>query len=118
MVVKHITDPATLEALACREALALAHDLSLSHIILPSDNKGVVQDIKLGIGGMYAIIVKEIRETMELFQQCSFIFEGRETNIEAHSLAKHTLGLSLGRHLWLLNPLDLNCVSMNLVYDH
>ncbi|XP_073355474.1 uncharacterized protein [Aegilops tauschii subsp. strangulata] len=88
-----LTDPATLEALACREALALAQDLSLSHVIVASDSKGVVQDIKLGIGGMYATIVKEIRETMELFQECTVIFEGRETNQEAHSLAKHAFGL-------------------------
>ena len=66
-----ITVPATLEALACREALALAQDLSLSHVIVASDSKVVVQDIKLGIGEMYATIVKEIRETMELFHQRS-----------------------------------------------
>ena len=86
----------------------------LSHVIVASDCKGVVQDIKLGIGGMYAIIVKEIRETMELFQQCSFIFEGRETNQEAHSLAKHAFGLDSGRHVWLINPSDLNCIPMNI----
>ena len=69
-----LTDPTTLEALACREALALAQDLSLSHVVVASDNKGVVQDINLGIGGMYATIVKENRDTVELFQQCTFIF--------------------------------------------
>lgn len=34
-------DSAILEALACREALFLALDLSLSHVIIASDCKGV-----------------------------------------------------------------------------
>ena len=76
----------------------------LSHVIVASDCKGVVQDIKLGIGGMYGTIVREMRETMELFQQCTVIFEGRETNQEAHSLAKHAFGLDPGHHVWPINP--------------
>lgn len=44
------------------------------------------------------------------FTSCSFIFEELDSNVEAHSLAKHTLGLSLGHQVWLLNPNDLNCI--------
>ena len=60
--VRHtgINDPATLEALACREALSLALDLSLSHVLVASDCKEVVADIHKGTGGLYASIVKEI----------------------------------------------------------
>lgn len=110
-----VTDTVTLEALACREALALTLDMSLSHAVIASDCKGVVQDINQGIGGMYASIVKEVNATSELLQHCTFIFEGRGTNHEAHSLAKHALGLDLGRHVWLLNPPDLNCIPLNII---
>lgn len=58
-----VTDPATLEALAYREALALAIDLSLSHVIIASDCQGVVRDINQGTGGLYASIPKEIIAT-------------------------------------------------------
>ncbi|EMS52220.1 Aspartic proteinase nepenthesin-2 [Triticum urartu] len=88
-----ISDPATLEAVACREALALATDLALSHVLVASDCQGVIHDIKNNTGGVYASIIKEILETSRNFQHCSFIFEGRESNFEAHSLAKHTFGL-------------------------
>ena len=117
--VRHtgINDPATLEALACREALSLALDLSLSHVLVASDCKEVVADIHKGTGGRYASIVKEIISQGLQFPACSFIFEGRETNFEVHSLAKHTLGLSPGRHLWLLNTPDLSCIPMYLDID-
>ena len=112
-----ITDPVTLEMLACREALSLAHDLLLTHVIIPSVCQEVVTNIKNNAGGLYWGIIKEIKDTSAQFTACPFIFEGRETNIEAHSLAKHTLGHSLGRHLWLLDPPELNCIPLYLAYD-
>jgi ribonuclease HI len=45
VVFSAITDPATLESLACREALALAEDLDLRRIHVASDCKTVVSDI-------------------------------------------------------------------------
>lgn len=117
--VRHagINDPATLEALACKEALSLALDLSISHVLVASDCKEDVTDIHKGMGGLYASIVKETISRGSQFSACCFIFEGRETNFEAHSLAKHTLGLSPGLHLWLLNPPDLSCIPMYLDID-
>ena len=88
-----VVDPATLEALACREALALASDLHLSLLVIASDCQGVIRDIEEGTGGLYASTIKEIKETAHVFDQCTFIFEGRPTNIEAHSLAKHAFRL-------------------------
>ena len=61
--VSGIMDPGTLETLACREALALALDLGLPNVLVASDCKVMVNDIKLGTGGMYESIVKEIRNT-------------------------------------------------------
>lgn len=76
----------------CRQNLGQTHiDLSLSHVIISSDCKGVVNYIKEGTGGQYESIIKEIIVTSRQFVRCSFIFEGRDTNIEAHGLAKHAL---------------------------
>jgi hypothetical protein len=36
-VIHGMSDPDTLEAIACREALALARDLALNHIHVASD---------------------------------------------------------------------------------
>jgi ribonuclease HI len=41
-----ITDPTALEVIACREALPLAQDLSLTHVIIASDSQEVVTNIK------------------------------------------------------------------------
>ena len=62
-----LTDPATLEAVACREALALAADLYLDNVVIASDCQGVVRDIPDGTGGSYATMVKEINETATVF---------------------------------------------------
>jgi hypothetical protein len=53
LVYTGITDPAVLEALACREALALAADLGLSHFMVESDCKNVVADIVEGTLSKY-----------------------------------------------------------------
>ena len=71
-----MTDPATLEALACCEAFLLAADLYLARVVTASDCQGIVRDIQNRTGSMYASLVREINETATNFQQCSFIFEG------------------------------------------
>jgi ribonuclease HI len=43
-----ITDPQTLETLACREALALAEDISITRFLVTSDCSSVICDIKDG----------------------------------------------------------------------
>ncbi|EMS57964.1 Acid phosphatase 1 [Triticum urartu] len=45
LVVHGITDVAILEAIACREGLALAQDLMLQNFVLASDSKQIVSDI-------------------------------------------------------------------------
>lgn len=56
----NVIEPATLEAFACREALALAKDLSLTNIVIASYCKEVIQDIKSSSGGKHASIIREI----------------------------------------------------------
>ena len=111
-----ISDPASLEAMACREALALAADLGESRVIVVSDCKAVVEDIQMNTGGLYGNIIREIRMMIRNFTAVSFVFEGRASNREADSLAKHSVNLDSGRHLWLIHPpVDLQIpVSINV----
>ena len=67
MVFVGITDPATLEALACREALALAEDLALERLFVVSDYKTVVLEIGEGTLGSYGSIIAEINSRTALF---------------------------------------------------
>ena len=110
-----VSDPASLEALACREALALAPDLMQTQVVVASNCKEVVSNISEGNGGTHAHIIREIKQMESEFQSCSFIFECRTTNIEAHSLAKYALSLSNGRHVWLLQPPNLRCIPQNIL---
>ena len=68
-------DPATLEAIACREAMALAEDLLVQNFVISSDCKQVVEDIRKGNQGPYGSIVTKIKLRATSFR-CSFIFEG------------------------------------------
>jgi hypothetical protein len=60
LIFPGITDPTILEALACREALALATDLGLSRFYVATDCKQVVDDIKEGSLGKYGSMIQEI----------------------------------------------------------
>ena len=46
MVVPNITNPETLEAMACLEALALAEDCGVYRLIVASDCLNVINNIK------------------------------------------------------------------------
>lgn len=52
-----VIEPATLEALMCCDALALAKDLSLSNIVVASYYKEVIKDINQATRGKYASII-------------------------------------------------------------
>lgn len=113
MVFSDIHDPATLEALACREAMALAHDLSLRRIVIACDCKTVVEEIHKGSAGPYSVIIKEIEASAKDFESCVFIFESRVLNFEAHSLVKFSSSLVDGRHVWLGLPHDPFVIPVN-----
>jgi hypothetical protein len=104
VVFMGITDPTTLEALACRESLALAEDLALAKIHVASDCSTVVSDIKEGSLGRVGSIITEIRSRAEDFGECSFVHERRASNFEAHNLARHMMLYGVGRHLWFDIP--------------
>ena len=72
LVVEGVDDPASLEALACREAMCLAEDLLINNYIVASDCKQVVSDINSGSRGQYRAILSEINLRATLFQ-CIFL---------------------------------------------
>jgi hypothetical protein len=103
LVIVGVADPSTLEAIACREAIALAPNLNVHQAMITSDSKQVIGDIHGGNQGIYGPIISEIKARASLLN-CTFSFEGRATNRDAHSLAKFALSLALGRHVWLGQP--------------
>ena len=62
----------------------------------------------------YGAIVHEILEPSTYFSACNFIHKNRSLNFEAHNLAKHTLTLGFGRHVWLVQPRELNFIHVNI----
>ena len=113
MVFYGINDPPMLEALACREALALAQDLNLDQIVVACDCKTVVEEIKSGTEGRYSIVIKEIQAQARQFSRCDFIFEGRQGNVDAHNLVKFCTSLEQGRHMWLGVPHNSFVIPLN-----
>lgn len=65
LVLPGMIDPATLEALACREALDLAKDLMVQQMKIASYCKSVVTDISNGMLGPISTIINKINETKE-----------------------------------------------------
>ena len=100
LVVLGIQDPAILESIACREAYALAEDLALHNFIIASDPKQVVEDINKNARGTYGTIIHEIRKRAASFNS-NILYEGCRSNNDAHVLAKYSLRLAQGRHVWL-----------------
>ena len=116
VVFEGLIDTPSLEAQACNEALALAQDLLLTHVIIASDCMQVVSDIKgVASSSSYAFVIQEIKARVIDFVGVKFRFEGRETNFEAHALVKAASSLPTGRHLWLGNPPDIICIPPALV---
>ena len=58
----------------------------------------------------YGPIVREIN-VRRSFTRADFVFEGRKSNVDAHILARSSINLSIGRHMWFLEPLDGVCNS-------
>jgi ribonuclease HI len=110
VVVQGISDPATLEALACREALALAADLQLQSVVIASDCLEVIQSIGRENLGRFSSVLHEIKARRQDFYSINFVHERRESNVEAHSLARSSASLAHGRHLWLVQTSYQFCI--------
>ena len=113
LVVKGSFDPPTVEALAIREALALAADLNIQSAHVASDCRTVVDDIKQRNPVSYGAILHEIIDQSSSLSRCSFVHEFRSSNFEAHNLAKNALTLGVGHHVWLGQPGELHFLPIN-----
>jgi ribonuclease HI len=111
LVIKGISDPETLEVMACREGLALASDLGLQRFRLASDCTNAVRSIQGGSLDSYGNVIKEIRDTMKLFGQVEVVREGRTSNGDADRLAKSSIYSQLGRYVWFFDPPEGVCTS-------
>jgi hypothetical protein len=80
--INDISHPATLEAMACAEALSLAEGLGITHIQVVSDCLEVIKALMGKNLSSYSSILFEISERCKLFQFVSFQHEGRESNGE------------------------------------
>ena len=115
-VYEGISEPATLEAYACREALELAGDLNIQRIMVASDCLNVITEIKSGsASGRHCMILRDIQQRRSDFQETMYGHEQREANGEAHIIARMATTLASGRHVWLIDPPDHLCIPMNLI---
>lgn len=73
LVIPGVDDPATLEVIACQEALALAEDLHLKSFVVAYDSKQVISDINKGGRGRYGAIISEIHLQAKHFQCVIFL---------------------------------------------
>jgi hypothetical protein len=91
VTMEGITDPETMEILACREGLALANDLSLRRVQMVSDCINAVRSLSGPTLGIYGHIIKEIRAVATSFQEMVFVHKSREANQDARTLARSSL---------------------------
>jgi ribonuclease HI len=98
------SDPETLEALACREAMSLAADIAAPRVQIASDYLSVVKSYNEGSKGTYTHIIQEMMTRGSDFQDFSVIFERRSANKDAHHPARFAVHSEFGRLVWFLDP--------------
>uniref|UniRef100_K4AMQ1 RNase H type-1 domain-containing protein n=1 Tax=Setaria italica TaxID=4555 RepID=K4AMQ1_SETIT len=120
LVIPNIIEPETLESMACEEALPLAEDCGIKKMTVASDLSkhplNVIKNIKEMSRCSYMMIIQSINGRSRSFDYVRFAHEGRESNREAHYLAKHACTLGPGHHVWLGYPrvfLDVNVAIPN-----
>jgi ribonuclease HI len=92
-------DPETVEAMARREGLALAADLMLQKLRLAADCASVVKSIAGEGMGIYGRIIQEVNARRNDFTRVEFVHEHRDSNSDAHVIARSSIYKSLGRHV-------------------
>jgi hypothetical protein len=100
--------------LACREALALAHDLNLQRVIVAIDCILVVNDLARSYAGVYITLIHEIKEQAVTLPAVSFR-ENRASNSEAHRLTRLATSFNFGSQFWLLQPPDGLCIPKYII---
>jgi ribonuclease HI len=114
LALRGVTCPEVLEAMACREGLALATDLLLQQVRVASDCLNVIRSIDEEGRESYGHVIQEIKTWATEFQHVQFVHEGRSSNGDAHRLAKGSVSRSLGRHVWFQSPPDGDCMNYDV----
>ncbi|KAE8801264.1 hypothetical protein D1007_23159 [Hordeum vulgare] len=116
VVIPGMIDPEVLEAHACREAMALAEDMMVPRVRIASDCVRVVEELKEQVHqGAHCMILNDIQGRMSSFSSCVLIHEYRNSNNEAHNLARMATTLDPGRHVWFDQPPDNLCIPQNIM---
>uniref|UniRef100_A0A0D9V854 RNase H type-1 domain-containing protein n=1 Tax=Leersia perrieri TaxID=77586 RepID=A0A0D9V854_9ORYZ len=97
----------SLEAIDCTEGLSLAADLGFQKMRLAPDSSNVIRSLGENHMGAYGHVVKEIKARANDFQDVQFVYKSRKSNVDAHILARGSVSLETGRHVWLLAPPDV-----------
>jgi hypothetical protein len=100
-----------MEAVACREGLALASDLGLHSFRVASHCANAMRSLLGKRFGRYGPIVREINVRRRSFTRADFVIEGRKSNVDDHIPDTSSVNLSIGRHVLFLEPLDGVCNS-------
>ncbi|GJN02011.1 hypothetical protein PR202_ga19322 [Eleusine coracana subsp. coracana] len=100
LVLDGARNPETVEAIACREGLALASDFAIERFRLACDNINVIRSIRGEGKGLYGHVVLEIQARAQGFESVDFVHEGRNSNGDAHSLARSSIYYDVGRLVW------------------
>lgn len=116
LIVEDMIDSEMLEAMAGREAMALASDLHLNSIHIATDCAATVNNLTERYMGRCSPIINDIQKGITDFVEIHIVHEKREHIWEAHDLAKSSVSLDVGRHLWLLNPPNFMCMPLS-VFD-
>jgi hypothetical protein len=115
VVIEGMNDPETMEAMACREGVALASDIRLQCFRVALDCINVIRSIEGEGRGPYGHIVRELKARKTDFQMVQFVHEGRSSNIDAHYLARSSIYLEVGRHVWFQTPPEGVCNIQNII---
>ena len=111
VVMEGVSDPDTVEAMAVREGLALARDLLGQSLRIATDCANVVRHMSGQGMGLYGHIIREIKADMASFMAAEVIHESRNSNVDAHLLARSSIYASVGKHVWFLSPHHGVCTS-------
>jgi hypothetical protein len=64
--------------------------------------------------GSYGHIVQEIRARSRKFNSVDFAYEGRQSNVDARTLARSSIYNEHGRHVWFVSLPNGVCTSINV----
>ena len=99
VAMEGVLDLETAEALTCREGLALANDLMVQKVQIATDCADVVKNM-CGRGmSPHGHIIREIKAEMASFTLMDVVYESRNSNVDAHRLAKSSIYESVGWHV-------------------